>query len=126
MSHTQNCGSLKILVVDDLPVNQGLLKIYLEQLGHQTDTADNGEQALKKLRDESFDFCFMDIMMPVMDGIQTTKIIRKEISEKIPIVAVTANMDVDVKEKCLDVGMNDCLPKPINREVLEEVILAHI
>lgn len=107
---------LKILVVDDLPMNVTMMVMMLEKLGLKTDTADNGLEAVEKQQQQHYDLIFMDWEMPVMDGIEATKQIRQQTtsSEQSPwIIALTANASVRYKDICIEAGMNDYLAKPI-------------
>ena len=86
-------GPLKILLAEDQPVNQKLMSAVMERLGHELTIAENGVEAIRILREHSFDIILMDIQMPLMDGIQATKVIRAadEPWRNIPIVALTAH-----------------------------------
>ena len=107
-----------VLVVEDNPVNQIVLKSQLQRMGLEVDVAENGQVALDLFNDSSdYNIIFMDLQMPVMDGIECTETIR-EINEEIPIIAVTANVtDLD-KSNCKKCGMNGFLPKPLQRDEL--------
>lgn len=113
---------LRVLVVDDGLVNQKLLSGLLERRHCEVIVANNGQEALDRLATESFDLVLMDVQMPVMDGLQATKLIRQQEAAKgnrTPIVAVTAGVD---RQSCLDAGMNEHLSKPIRVERLDEVL----
>ena len=118
--------SLNILVVEDNVVNQKVVSSMLQRLGHVASTADNGEIALKMIREKQFHLVFMDIQMPVMDGIECTRYIRNELQydkERLPIVGLTAGYqptDRDYYEN--DVGMNSCVGKPLPMTKLKEAI----
>jgi CheY-like chemotaxis protein len=122
----------KILLAEDYPTNQKLALIYLKSLKCETDLAVNGEEAVKAFRQKDYDLIFMDIQMPVMDGLEATRKIRaieKELSEssgyakgKIPIVAVTANAMQGDREKCIAAGMDDYITKPLKKKDLLEMI----
>lgn len=114
-----------ILVVDDnlvnLKVAQGLMRPYKFSI----ETAENGQEAVDKIMENSYDLVFMDHMMPVMDGIDATIAIRKlegEYFQKLPIVALTANAIVGTKEMFLNEGMNDFIAKPIQLKTLNDVL----
>ena len=115
---------IKALVVDDNKIQLTLLAAFLKKLNFESDTAINGEEAVNKIRGGQFDICFMDIQMPVMDGIEATKIIREEITKDIPIIAVTSLADFNY-DKSIEVGMNDYLDKPVSLEQLEAIISKH-
>ncbi|MBD1582161.1 ATP-binding protein [Pseudoalteromonas sp. S16_S37] len=114
--------SLKVLVAEDNPANQVLIRALLEKLGHHVTIADTGSDALNKAKSTTYDLVLMDMMMPVMDGLTATQYMRKEMSLEVPIFALTANAGQDDKEKCLNVGMDKVLTKPIRFSVLQEAI----
>lgn len=119
-------GAIKVLVAEDNPLNQKLILALLKHLGCKADLAINGQEAIDKLRQDasSYNLCLMDIQMPVIDGLSATKIIRNEIKSSIPIIAVTAAAMKNDRDKCLQAGMNDYIPKPINQIILKEKIKA--
>lgn len=121
-STTQN---MYVLIVDDNPINCKVVAGICNRLNWQSDTAKHGIEALKLLQEKEYDIVLMDCQMPEMDGYEATKIIRDPESgvknHDIPIVAVTANVSMENREKCLAVGMNDFLPKPIKLPLLKEV-----
>jgi PAS domain S-box-containing protein len=111
----------KILLVEDTLVGCMVATNMLEELGCTIEIAKNGKQAVEKCADNDYDLILMDIMMPVMDGVEATKKIRKTHS-KIPIVATTANIQpVDI-QRYFAAGMNDCLAKPIIMERLRVIV----
>jgi two-component system sensor histidine kinase/response regulator len=116
--------SVRVLLVEDNPVNQKLAKLMLSKAGYQFQVADNGLEAVAKFTGspEDFDVIFMDIQMPEMDGMAATKAIRNKGFDKIPIVAMTANAMKGDREKCLAAGMDDYISKPIKREIVFDVI----
>jgi CheY-like chemotaxis protein len=116
--------SMRILLAEDNPVNQKLANIMLTKAGYKVEVANNGREAFEKYTaaPEDFDLIFMDIQMPEMDGLEATKAIREKGFDTIPIVAMTAHALKGDKEKCLDVGMNDYISKPIKRELVFEVL----
>ncbi|MBF0274136.1 MAG: response regulator [Nitrospinae bacterium] len=112
---------LNILLVEDNMVNQAIAKKTLALKGHKTTVAENGKIAVDKFIEGGFDLILMDINMPVMDGYEATKTIRKKekgTKSNIPIIAMTAMAFGEDKQKCLDVGMNGYLSKPIRRDEL--------
>lgn len=113
-------GSLKVLLAEDQPVNQKLMSAVMERLGHELTIAENGVEAIRKLREESFDIVLMDIQMPLMDGIQATKVIRAfdEPWHDIPIVALTAHAMAGHSDTYREAGMNGFVSKPFNIDVL--------
>jgi signal transduction histidine kinase/ActR/RegA family two-component response regulator len=116
---------LKILLAEDNPVNQLLARRLLEKRGHRVVLARNGREALGLVDRETFDLVFMDVQMPVMDGIQATAAIRnqeKNASGHLAIVAMTAYaMDGD-RERLLAAGMDDYLAKPLDTDSLDRVL----
>lgn len=118
-----SCEGVRVLVAEDSIPNQELLKAHFASLGCICDYASNGQEAVDKLRDQSYDICFMDLQMPVMGGFQAAKIIREELRLTLPIVALTAADIQEEKEKCLKIGMSDYLSKPFGLEELKEKII---
>jgi CheY-like chemotaxis protein len=114
----------RVLIVEDNPINQRVAAILVSKLGFTTDLAGHGGEAVEMVQKQNYDLILMDCQMPVMDGFEATKAIRKMNGavSRTPIIAVTANVASGQREKCLEAGMNDYVPKPINREVLEKVI----
>ncbi|WP_168713188.1 PAS domain-containing hybrid sensor histidine kinase/response regulator [Parvibaculum lavamentivorans] len=113
---------LRVLLAEDQPVNQKLMCAVMERLGHQLTIAENGVEVIRKLREQSFDIILMDIQMPLMDGIQTTKVIRAvdEPWNDIPIVALTAHAMEGHCELYMAAGMNGFVSKPFKIDVLVE------
>ncbi len=111
----------RVLVVEDNLVNAQVLERLVSHLGYQVDVVYSGQEAIERLNSDSFNVILMDIQMPVMDGITATRWIRRRGLDT-PIVAVTANSDVEVRTRCKDVGMNDFMVKPISRVDLERVL----
>lgn len=107
------------LVVEDNEINARVLNALLKKLGFSTELAENGALALDRVKDTSFDIVLMDLQMPVMDGFASAAAMRK-LGVHCPIVAVTANSDYEARIKCFDVGMNDLLTKPLNKDLLQE------
>jgi PAS domain S-box-containing protein len=146
--------SVSILLVEDNPVNQKLAKMMLTQAGYQVHVANDGKEAVEKYTTSpgDFDLIFMDVQMPVMDGIETTQAIRNHeeqlrvtgyglregneingetrsgtcnpepATRRIPIVAMTAHAMKGDKEACLSAGMDDYIKKPIKRELVLEIL----
>jgi signal transduction histidine kinase/DNA-binding NarL/FixJ family response regulator/HPt (histidine-containing phosphotransfer) domain-containing protein len=118
---------LSILAAEDHPVNQIVLEELLENWGHQVDFVDNGEKAVAAVASCKYDLVLMDIQMPEMDGYMATREIRKfpgQISD-IPIIALTANVMMGERKKCLDAGMNDYLTKPIQKWEIKDTLLTY-
>ena len=110
-----------ILIVEDNRINQTILKTQLVKLGYTIQIAENGLIALTLLNDNNFDLIFMDLQMPEMGGVECTQFIRKNdnpLIAKIPILAITANVNYQDKEDCVKVGMDDFIAKPYTRKDL--------
>lgn len=120
----------RALLVEDNEINQDVASELLGQFGLQADIAGNGQIALEMLEDArgtAYDIVFMDMQMPVMDGVTATRAIRKMPRyANLPIVAMTANVMPGDRERCLQVGMNDHLPKPVDPEELLQKLLRWI
>ncbi|HIK33262.1 MAG TPA: response regulator [Oscillatoriales cyanobacterium M59_W2019_021] len=113
---------LKILLAEDIPVNQKLVLRILKRLGYEADLATNGIEVLDALGRQFYDVVFMDVQMPHMDGLEATRRIRQDLpNDRHPwIIALTANAAIGDRETCLAVGMNDYLSKPIDMAALEQ------
>ncbi len=112
----------KILVAEDNENNQKLIEVLLGKLGLECDLANNGEEALELYQKNTYDLVFLDVNMPVMDGVTAVKIIKTLDKTAIPIIALTANTIKGDKEKYLSAGMDDYLSKPIIFKALVEVV----
>ncbi|MFT5750263.1 MAG: signal transduction histidine kinase/DNA-binding response OmpR family regulator, partial [Ancylomarina sp.] len=108
----------RILLVEDNEFNQIIAISMLEKWQVHIDTAENGKIALEKLKNQEYDLILMDKQMPIMDGIQASKIIRQEMNLEVPIIALTANVLKGVITACKDAGMNDYISKPFEPELL--------
>lgn len=113
-----------ILLVEDNELNQQVAKEILEDMGFAIDIAENGEIAVNKVNDKNYDIVLMDMQMPVMDGVEAARQIRKNSKyESIPIIAMTANAMATDRERCLKAGMNDHITKPIDPRKLFAILL---
>lgn len=112
----------KILLVEDNEMNRLVANTILIEYGATVIEAHNGEEALAYFAKENADLVLMDVRMPIMDGIEATKQIRKSINTSIPIIALTANAVKGEQEKCINAGMNDYLSKPFEEEDLINII----
>ena len=113
----------RILVVEDNDFNQQVAQEFLEGEGAIVQIAENGLKALQALEKQAYDLVFMDMQMPVMDGLTATRAIRAMARfDQMPIVAMTANALPEEKQQCLDAGMNDFLTKPLVPEQLYAVL----
>ena len=116
---------IRILLAEDNIVNQRLMCTMLRKRGHHVSLAENGEEALRLLREESFDLILMDVQMPVMCGIEATAAIRareKVSKAHIPIIALTAHAMQGDQQRCLDAGMDAYLSKPVQQKELFDCI----
>ena len=116
--------TVKILVVEDIPLNQLLMKTILDDLGFDRDVAENGKVAIEKLKINSYDIILMDLQMPEMNGFEATEYIRNTMKSKIPIIALTADVTTVDLAKCKAIGMNDYVSKPVNEELLYNKIIS--
>lgn len=116
--------SVRILLVEDNPVNQKLAQMMLSKAGYSVTVVGNGEQAVETYTSapDDFDTILMDIQMPVMDGHEATRQIRKLGFKDIPIIAMTANAMKGDRELCLEAGMDDYISKPIKRETVFQIL----
>ncbi|RZA01730.1 MAG: hybrid sensor histidine kinase/response regulator [Sphingobacteriaceae bacterium] len=114
----------RILVAEDNPLNQKLILRVLNKLGYQPHLANDGQEVLNILKEQTFDIILMDIQMPNLDGLQATKLIRQTYGDKPLILALTANAMNDDKEVCLNAGMNGYLSKPLKLKMLVEALAA--
>jgi len=118
----EDIKDLDILLVEDSEANIIVAQAMLEKQGHKVTVARNGKIAIETVLNQTFDLVFMDVMMPEMDGLEATQIIRKKIGNSLPIVAMTANAMQGDKERCLSVGMNDYIAKPIDKQALLNMV----
>ncbi len=116
--------SVRILLVEDNPTNQKVVKNAVKKAGYPIDIVDNGKKVAGALSKADYDLILMDVQMPEMDGFETTKKIRREEGEKkhVPIIAMTAYAMKGDREKCLEAGMDDYISKPIDLQKLLKVI----
>ncbi|MNM18331.1 Aerobic respiration control sensor protein ArcB [compost metagenome] len=122
LSSAASPGAISILVAEDQPVNRHLLGTYLRKRGYEADFAENGLQAVEAAETKEYDLIFMDIQMPVMDGLEATARIRQMRNRHPAIIAVTAFARKDDREMCLNAGMQDFISKPIHGEELDRVL----
>ena len=124
-------NGLKILLAEDDPINQSLAVAFLTKLGGSVDTADNGKMAVEAFSNNRYDIIFMDCEMPILDGFDATREIRRietdiGVENHIPIIAMTAYAARGDRDNCIASGMNDHVPKPITVNVLQEVAEKYI
>ncbi len=115
--------NIKILVVEDIALNQLLMKTLLDDFGFENEMASNGKIAIEKLQEKFYDIILMDLQMPEMNGFEATEFIRTKLNLQIPIIALTADVTTVDLEKCTAVGMNDYLAKPIDERLLYSKII---
>lgn len=108
----------KILVVEDMELNQLLMKTLLDDFGFECEIAANGKLAVEKLETNTYDIILMDLQMPEMNGFEATKYIRETLKLTIPIIALTADVTTVDVARCKEVGMNDYISKPVDERLL--------
>jgi len=113
----------KVLVAEDIILNQLLIKIILEDFGFEVDIAGNGKIAIEYLQKNNYDIILMDLQMPEMNGFEATAYIRTQMNSKIPIIALTADVTTVDVEKSKAVGLNDYISKPIDENLLLSKII---
>ena len=113
----QRIPNKRILVVDDGEANRNLIDLVLRRAGAQVQTVSDGQQAVDAIRKEDFDLVYMDVQMPVLDGLSATQILRDE-GYHLPIVALTGNVMKGDRERCLQAGCDGFLPKPVDLDEL--------
>lgn len=120
----------RVLVVDDNAINRLIVVEMLKRLGVELEQAEHGEDALQKLAAAQFDLVLMDCLMPRMDGFTATRRWREreraERRARVPIVALTANALAEDKQRCLESGMDDLLPKPIQLPALTSLLAEYL
>ena len=114
---------IKVLVVEDMALNQLLMKTLLDDFGFERDIAANGKIAIKKLEEKDYDIILMDLQMPEMNGFEATAYIRNKMKSTIPIIALTADVTTVDLAKCKAVGMNDYIAKPVDEKILYSKII---
>jgi PAS domain S-box-containing protein len=119
--------NVKVLIVEDNPVNREIAKAMLEQLGIVAETADNGAKAVEICRQKSFDIILMDCRMPEMDGFEAARKILERTNLQPPpkIIALTASVSAIEREQCFAAGMSDFLTKPITQNAIGEILKKH-
>ena len=115
--------NIKVLVVEDIALNQLLMKTLLDDMGFERDIAANGKIAIEKLQTKAYNIILMDLQMPEMNGFEATEYIRSKMNLKIPIIALTADVTTADLEKCKAVGMNDYIAKPVDEKLLYNKII---
>lgn len=120
---TNGLDTLRVLIAEDVDINQLVIKKHMQKFGFQAEFAENGKMAIEKLRNNRYDIILMDMQMPVMDGYEAIKLIRKEFPEpvrSIPIISITASVMGEAPKRCLEAGANDYVPKPYDIKELRK------
>ena len=117
---------IRVLVVEDIPLNQLLMRTLLDDFGFECDIAGNGKIAIEKMENSSYDVILMDLQMPEMNGFEATDFIRNIMNSGIPIIALTADVTTVDLAKCKAVGMNDYIAKPVDDLLLYSKIVGLI
>ena len=113
-----------MLLAEDEPVSQEVVRHLLEEVGLSVEVADDGSEAVALARCERFDLILMDVRMPNLNGLDATREIRADSQDvEVPIVAITANAFDEDRRSCLEAGMNDHLAKPVTPELLYATVL---
>ena len=124
--NSHELDGVRVLLVEDNPVNQKVAIRMLQKLGCVVELAENGQQALEKLERASYDIVLMDMQMPVMDGLTATRLLRQreqQTGHHQVVIALTANAMQTDRELCLDAGMDDYLSKPLTLDALQVMLL---
>ena len=116
--------AIRILLAEDNAINALLTRTLLEAEGHIVDTVEDGALAVEAMKTSKYDLIFMDMRMPNMDGLESTRKIRamNNVPKGLPIIALTANAFDDDRNACFDSGMNDFMTKPVSAEELSEMV----
>lgn len=117
---------IKVLVVEDITLNQLLMKTLLDDFGFERDVADNGKIAIEMMQKKSYDVVLMDLQMPEMNGFEATDYMRSTMKSNVPIIALTADVTTADLAKCKLVGMNDYIAKPVDERLLYSKIIGSI
>lgn len=121
---TQTMPDISILIAEDNLVNQKVARRMLKKMGYNTEVVANGQEALEIVQRRKFDLIFMDMRMPVMDGLEATRRIRNKFSsDQLKIIAMTANAMKGDREECIEAGMDDYITKPVKLELIRASIL---
>ena len=118
--------NIKVLVAEDIALNQLLMKTILDDFGFECDVVDNGKIAIEKIQTTAYDIILMDLQMPEMGGFEATDYIRNIMNSNIPIIALTADVATADLEKCKAVGMNDYIAKPVDERLLYRKVVGLI
>jgi PAS domain S-box-containing protein len=119
-------NDVKVLVVEDIALNQLLMRTLLDDFGFECDIAVNGKVAIEKIQSKAYDIILMDLQMPEMNGFEATEHIRKELKLEMPIIALTADVTTADLARCKSVGMDDYVSKPIDEKLLHRKMLLYL
>jgi len=122
----QKIKNVKVLVAEDIALNQLLMRTLLDDFGFECDIAANGKIATEKMQENSYDIILMDLQMPEMNGFEATDFIRNTLHSDIPIIALTADVTTVDLAKCTAVGMNDYIAKPVDERALYSKIVSFV
>ncbi len=125
-SHEAGVNNVKVLVAEDIVLNQLLIKIILLDFGFSIDIVNNGKMAIEYLQKNTYDIVLMDLQMPEMNGFEATTYIRNTLNSQIPIIALTADVTTADVEKCIAIGMNDYISKPIDENLLYSKMIKYL
>ena len=115
--------NVRVLVAEDIPLNQLLLKTLLDDFGFECEIAENGKIAIEKMQKKAFSVVLMDLQMPEMNGFEATDFIRNTLNSDVPIIALTADVTTVDLAKCRAVGMSDYIAKPVDERLLYNKIV---
>ncbi|MDT8416739.1 MAG: ATP-binding protein, partial [Lutibacter sp.] len=118
--------NIKILVVEDIALNQLLMRTLLDDFGFECDIAGNGKIAIEKMQAKNYNLILMDLQMPEMNGFEATEYIRNTMNSNIPIIALTADVTTVDLAKCKAVGMNDYIAKPVDERLLYTKMISYL
>jgi len=113
---------LKILVAEDNKLNQKIVNYIFQKKGAVVTMTNNGREAIDALSQSPYDVLILDLHMPVMDGYAAAKVIRTEMNNNIPIIALTASILPDDTDECLKIGINACISKPFDTDKVWDLI----
>ena len=123
LERDSDISNIRVLAVEDMALNQLLMKTLLDDYGFERDIAANGKIAIEKMKTNDYDIVLMDLQMPEMNGFEATDYIRNTLHSSIPIIALTADVTTVDLAKCMAVGMNDYIAKPIDERLLYSKIV---
>jgi CheY-like chemotaxis protein len=125
---TRSNSHARILLAEDNPACQKLALAMLKRLSYEVDAVNNGLKVLQALKRQMYVLVLMDIVMPLMDGIETTRVIRRcfPASDQPRVIAYTAYVHPDVRKKCLEAGMDDYITKPVRLNELQAILMKYV